>query len=29
MGNMGQANYSASKAGVVGMTKTIAKELSR
>src|SRR3990172_7387287 len=26
MGNQGQANYSASKAGVVGLTKTIAKE---
>lgn len=26
MGNPGQANYSASKAGVVGFTKTIAKE---
>ncbi len=28
MGNAGQANYSASKAGVVGLTKTIAKELA-
>lgn len=28
-GNVGQANYSASKAGVVGLTKTLAKELSR
>ncbi len=28
MGNPGQANYSASKAGVVGLTKTIAKELA-
>ena len=27
-GNMGQANYSASKAGVVGLTKTAAKELA-
>ena len=26
MGNAGQANYSAAKAGVVGMTKTLAKE---
>lgn len=26
MGNIGQANYSASKAGIVGLTKTIAKE---
>jgi len=26
-GNMGQANYAASKAGVIGLTKTIAKEL--
>lgn len=26
MGNMGQANYAASKAGVVGFTKTVAKE---
>jgi 3-oxoacyl-[acyl-carrier protein] reductase len=26
MGNAGQANYSAGKAGVVGMTKTLAKE---
>jgi 3-oxoacyl-[acyl-carrier protein] reductase len=26
MGNAGQANYSAAKAGVVGLTKTIAKE---
>lgn len=28
MGNAGQANYSASKAGLVGLTKTIAKELA-
>ncbi len=27
MGNAGQANYSASKAGVIGLTKTTAKEL--
>ena len=27
MGNPGQANYAAAKAGLVGMTKTIAKEL--
>lgn len=27
-GNMGQANYAASKAGVIGMTKTAARELS-
>ena len=26
MGNPGQANYSASKAGMVGLTKTTAKE---
>jgi 3-oxoacyl-[acyl-carrier protein] reductase len=26
MGNAGQANYSAGKAGIVGMTKTLAKE---
>ena len=26
MGNAGQVNYSAAKAGVVGLTKTIAKE---
>lgn len=28
MGNPGQVNYSASKAGVIGMTKSAAKELS-
>ncbi len=26
MGNAGQANYASGKAGVVGMTKTLAKE---
>jgi 3-oxoacyl-[acyl-carrier protein] reductase len=26
MGNPGQANYSASKAGIVGLTKTMARE---
>lgn len=29
MGNAGQANYAASKAGVIGFTKTVAKELGR
>ena len=29
LGNMGQANYAASKAGVVGLTKTAARELAR
>jgi len=29
MGNPGQANYAASKAGVIGLTKTAAKELGR
>ena len=28
MGNPGQANYAASKAGLVGLTKTVAKELA-
>jgi 3-oxoacyl-[acyl-carrier protein] reductase len=28
-GNRGQANYSASKAGLIGLTKTTAKELAR
>ena len=29
MGNAGQANYSASKAGLIGMTKTAARELAK
>jgi 3-oxoacyl-(acyl-carrier-protein) reductase len=29
MGNIGQVNYAASKAGVIGMTKALAKELAR
>ncbi|MEA4862944.1 MAG: 3-oxoacyl-[acyl-carrier-protein] reductase [Victivallaceae bacterium] len=29
MGNVGQANYAASKAGVIGLTKTTAKEFAK
>ena len=29
MGNAGQANYAASKAGVIGLTKSVAKELGK
>ncbi len=29
IGNAGQANYAASKAGLVGLTKTVARELAR
>ena len=29
MGNIGQVNYAASKAGLIGMTKSLAKELAR
>jgi 3-oxoacyl-[acyl-carrier protein] reductase len=29
MGNPGQANYSASKAGLIGLTKTLAKEFAK
>ncbi len=29
MGNAGQANYAASKAGVIGLTKSVAKELAQ
>ncbi len=29
LGNIGQANYSASKAGVIGLTKTLALEFAR
>ena len=28
MGNAGQVNYAASKAGVIGMTKSLARELA-
>jgi 3-oxoacyl-[acyl-carrier protein] reductase len=28
MGNVGQANYTAAKAGVIGLTKTLARELA-
>jgi 3-oxoacyl-[acyl-carrier protein] reductase len=28
MGNAGQANYAASKAGLIGLTKAVAKELA-
>ena len=28
MGNAGQANYAAAKAGLIGLTKTVAKELA-
>jgi 3-oxoacyl-[acyl-carrier protein] reductase len=29
MGNAGQTNYAATKAGVIGITKSVAKELGR
>jgi len=28
MGNAGQSNYAASKAGLIGLTKSLAKELA-
>jgi len=29
MGNVGQVNYAASKAGIIGMTRALARELAR